>query len=133
MSIVTKATGYRQLATGQSRIALALILVAPLAYADTLIDPTRPAFAPVKSSSGVRSIGPSSRVTAIFQTGGRRVAVLDGRVVKAGDHVGDVVIHEILADGVRFTRGGRVELARLPKQAASVRSEVRKQSITAGE
>jgi hypothetical protein len=99
------------------------------AHAETLIDPTRPAFAQAKSSHVSRAIDPVSRVTAIFQTGGRRVAVIDGQVVKAGDRIGDVVIQEILVDGVRFTRGGRVEVARLPKPAVSVRSDARKPSI----
>jgi len=103
--------------------ALAFLLVAPLAHADVLIDPTRPANAPTKSSSAVRSIEAVARVTAIFKSGDRRVAVLDGRVVKAGDRIGDVVIQEVLADGVRYTRAGRVEIVRIPKQAAVVRSE----------
>jgi hypothetical protein len=103
------------------------------AYADALVDPTRPAFAPTKSSPTARSIDPVSRVTAIFQSGERRVAVIDGQVVKAGDRIGDVVIQEILVDGVRFMRGGRVEVARLPKPAVSVRSDARKASVRSGE
>lgn len=134
MSIVTKDTSSGLSATGQSRIALALMLAASCAHADALIDPTRPAFASTKSSSPMaRSVDPVARVTAIFQSGERRVAVFDGRVVKAGDRIGDVAIQEILADGVRFTRAGRVELARLPKQAASVRSEARKLGSMSGE
>jgi len=113
---------------------LLFLLFATLAHADVLIDPTRPAFALTKSSSPIaRSVDPVARVTAIFQSGERRVAVFDGRVVKAGDRIGDVAIQEILADGVRFTRAGRVELVRLPKQAAPVRSEARKLSSMSGE
>ncbi len=105
-------------------LLLLLLLTASAAHADTLIDPTRPAYAPTKSSSpAARSADPTTaRVTAVFQNGDRRVAVLDGRVVKVGDRVGDIVIQEVLADGVRYTRAGRVEVVRLPQQAAQVRS-----------
>jgi hypothetical protein len=111
-------------------VAVAFLLASSIdAHADALIDPTRPAFAPGKSSPVMRSVDPVSRVTAVFVTGQRRVAVIDGQVVKAGDRIGDIVIEEILADGVRFTRGGRVEVARLPKPAVSVRSDARKASV----
>jgi MSHA biogenesis protein MshK len=90
--------------------------------ADTLIDPTRPVHAPTKALSTVRGSEPVSRLTAIFQSNDRRVAVLDGRVVKVGDRIGDIVIQEILLDSVRYARAGRVEIVRLPKQAAAVRS-----------
>jgi hypothetical protein len=56
--------------------------------------------------------------------------VLDGRVVKNGDRIGDLVIQEISADSVRYTRAGRVEIARLPTQAAVVRNdEVRNDTV----
>jgi MSHA biogenesis protein MshK len=106
-----------------------MFVAASFAHADTLIDPTRPAFAQAKSSAVARSVDPTSSLTAIFLSGERRVAVLDGKVVKAGDRVGDIVIQEISADSVRFTRAGRVESARLPKQAASVRSDAGKQRM----
>jgi MSHA biogenesis protein MshK len=97
-----------------------LLLAASFAYADSLIDPKRPANLPARTGV-VRDAEPSSRVTAVFLANGRRVAVLDGRVVKQGDRFGDLVIEEVLADGVRFTRGGRSEVARLPRQDARVR------------
>lgn len=102
---------------------LALLLNISCAHADTLVDPTRPVSVPTRSASPVRVIEQASRVTAIFQFGERRVAVLDGRVVKAGDRIGDIVVQEILSDGVRLLHAGRVEIARLPKLAASVRRE----------
>jgi MSHA biogenesis protein MshK len=99
---------------------VAAVFVTPLSYAETLIDPTRPANAPTRAV--VASSGEAAaRVSAVFQTGGRRVAVLDGKVVKAGDRIGDAIVQEVMTDGVRLSRGGRIEVARLPKQAASVR------------
>ena len=139
MSILRRAMGYGLRAMGLTRGAscvahhasrlFVLLFVAPLVHADALIDPTRPAFAPTKSAAVTHATEAASHVTAIFQTGGRRVAVIDGRVVKDGDRFGDVAIQEILADGVRITRAGRVEVVRLPKQAAPVRSDARKESI----
>jgi MSHA biogenesis protein MshK len=108
---------------------LALVIGISYAKADTLIDPTRPANAPTKSGPVVRVVEPTSRLTAIFQSGDRRVAVLDGRVVKNGDRIGELVIQEILPDSVRYVRAGRVETARLPKQAAAVRS-ARKDAVS---
>jgi len=111
-----------------SCIALALVIGISYAKADTLIDPTRPANAPIKVGTAVRGVD-SARLTAIFQTGDRRVAVLDGRVVKTGDRIGDIVIQEISPDSVRYVRAGRSETARLPKQAAVVRS-TRKDTVS---
>jgi MSHA biogenesis protein MshK len=105
-----------------SCVLLALAVGIAYARADTLIDPTRPANAPAKATA-VRGVEPVSLLTAVFKSGDRRVAVLDGRVVKDGDRIGDIVIQEISADSVRYTRAGRVAIARLPKQAALVRNE----------
>jgi len=109
-------------AVRQSCLLIVLAIGIAYAKADTLIDPTRPASAPTKSAV-VRAAEPVSQLTAIFKSGDRRVAVLDGRVVKDGDHIGDIVIQEISADRVRYTRAGRVEIARLPTQAAVVRHD----------
>ena len=91
------------------------------ASADTLIDPMRPISAPSKAAPAARAEPRAARVSAIIVNDGRRVAVFDGRVVKAGDKVGDIVIHEILIDGVRFSRGAHSEVARLPRQTVVVR------------
>jgi hypothetical protein len=100
--------------------AMLLVLsVVSSVHADSLTDPMRPANLPARS--GVVSDTAAARVTAVFLANGRRVAVLDGRVVKQGDRFGDLTIQEVLADGVRYSRGGRSEIARLPRQDARVR------------
>jgi len=81
----------------------------------------RPMFATTKSPSA-KPVESGVRVTGIFSKGDRRVAVVNGQVVKAGDRVGDVLVKEVSADGVKYERAGRIEVARLPKQAAQVRS-----------
>ena len=103
-----------------SRILPLMTLATSLAHADTLIDPTRPI---ASKSAPVRNVEHIAQVTAIFHSGKRCVAVLDGKVVKAGDRIGDITIQEITTEGVRYARAGRVEFARLPKQAAAVRRD----------
>ena len=112
------------MAVGRIGTASGLLFVAfgaRLALGDALIDPTRPISAPSKATPTARAEPRAARVSAVIVNGGRRVAVFDGRVVKAGDKVGDIVIHEILTDGVRFSRGAQTEVARLPKQTIVVR------------
>src|SRR5689334_8682365 len=104
-----QATGHRLPAAG-IQIALTIIVTSSLSFAADLVDPTRPPVTAHKANSSaapVQAEGP--RVTAIIQTGDRRVAVFHGQVVKVGDRVGDMYIEAIVAEGVRYRRGGRVE------------------------
>jgi MSHA biogenesis protein MshK len=110
-------------------LALGSVAHADNAVNSTLTDPMRPAFASTKSAASARPAEAAVRLTAIFKTGEHRVAVIDGKVVKSGDRIGDLQVQEILADSVRYTRGGRSETARLPSQAATVRSNTRKDGI----
>lgn len=111
-------------------LTMALTIAAP-SSADSLGDPMRPAGAKAAASSSVRGAPRGSRVTAIFTSGERRVAVFDGRVVRAGDRVGDAVILDVLSDGVRFAQSGRIEIVRLPKQSVVVRRERANESKSA--
>jgi hypothetical protein len=119
-----KTTSYGLRATGV-KVALAVIAVTSVSSAADLVDPTRPPAAARKAPlSSVSAPAEGPRVTAIIQTGDRRVAVFHGQVVKAGDRVGDMFIESVSAEGVRYRRAGRVEFARLPKQAAVVRRNI---------
>ncbi len=109
----------RSIAAIAMAAAMALSVVV---RADELVDPTRPANA--RRSASKEFVPQGSRVSAIFLSGKRRVAVFDGKVVKAGDRVGEVFIETITADGVRYRYEGRVEFAALPKQAATVRRSI---------
>ena len=55
---------------------------------------------PAKSVSAARR--PTPVVTSILFSGGRRVARVDGRIVRAGDRVADAVVHSIERDAVIF-------------------------------
>lgn len=78
---------------------------------NALADPTRPA-----SATEPVAAGPASgelRVQAIVIRGDSRVAVVDGRVVRAGDRIANVLIEEVTPDGVRYSHDGQSRFARL--------------------
>ncbi len=87
------------------------LLLANAAQAQTFRDPMRPpGSAPAKSTV--------ARVAALklqgVITGAVRVAIVNGRLVKAGDEVAGARIVEVLAGGVRYTRAGREQTLMLP-------------------
>ncbi|HZF17101.1 MAG TPA: hypothetical protein VE046_14275 [Steroidobacteraceae bacterium] len=100
------------------RTFAALLLVASTVAADPLSDPTRPYS--VRRTAGARAISEYS-VSAVFTSAARRVAIVNGKVVTAGDRLGDVQIVEILADGVRYERHGRLYTIRIASLAMKVR------------
>ena len=96
-------------------LALLLLGACACARGGDLQDPMRPpgrapAMRTVAAPAAIRLEGVISGAT--------RVAIVNGRVVAAGDVVNGATILEILADGVRFTRGGRVQTLMLPGERA---------------
>jgi hypothetical protein len=77
-------------------------------------DPMRPPTAATASVEGQRPRLVPTQVTALFISGERRAAVVDGRLVRVGERSGLCQVEEILEDGVRcrFPRGVRVVRAR---------------------
>jgi len=103
---------------------LATLLLSMTAHAATaagLADPTRPATA--KAVSAVTE-ATGVRVEAIMNSSGRPLAIVNGKVVRAGDAVGAIRIDEILSNGVRFTRDGRSQVAYVGRQTLQVRHNV---------
>ncbi len=97
-----------------------VLLVAPiLANAqETLRDPTRPWSARTVAPVGtVTSTGVTGfRVTAIFTSDRRRVAVVNGQRVSEGDTVDGATVVEILTDDLRLDLNGKTITSRvLPK------------------
>jgi hypothetical protein len=101
------------------RTAAALLLVAGAVVAGPLADPTQPYN--VKRTPGARVVTEYS-VSAVFTSAERRVAIVNGKVVRAGDRLGDVQIIEVLADGVRYERHGRQYTIRIASLAMKVRT-----------
>jgi len=103
-------------------MALLLALGAP-AGADALADPTRPPRAPRGQPVEPRG---QVRVEAILRSADRQLAIVNGKVVRAGDRVSGVLIDEILKDGVRYVRDGQIHTALLRPAAIPVRQVAEK-------
>ncbi len=85
-------------------IVASLLAVRALSAAEALVDPTRPASAAatpagVADASGVH-------VQAVFVRPGGSTAIVNGQLVRAGDHIGGVSIEAVTAAGVRYTQAG---------------------------
>ena len=102
---------------------LATLLISLSAHAaatDRLQDPTRPS----NAKEIVRQAPQGVRLEAILHSEDRLIAIVNGKIVRAGDRLGDTRIDEISADSIRYTRAGRSEIARLAPKHISVRSNV---------
>jgi sRNA-binding protein len=97
-----------------------------LANAQSITDPMRPANAPRVAAGPTRSVAPVAvqRLTAVFFNGVRRIAVVDGRVVKEGDRLSDGVVAEITADSVRVQRAAQMHTLKLPKSVVPMRVRI---------
>jgi hypothetical protein len=106
--------------------SLFLLAVAKIASAQTFRDPMRPAGA---APAAARAGAPAAlRLEGVID-GAQRVAIVSGRVVHAGDVVNGTTVLEVLRNGVRLSRAGKVQLLTLPAEPlpGSVRvAEVKK-------
>jgi len=94
-------------------------LGAPVAGGD-LHDPTRP---PTAQATRIMH-GPliaEPRVSAIFLSGTRKVAIVNDRLVKVGDTLGDFVIDEITSTGVHYRSAGHLKFIALPSAHEALR------------
>jgi hypothetical protein len=91
---------------------LPIVLFAAVAGADGLKDPTRPP-APVVPAARAAAQITLPRVSAVFISSTRRVAIFNDQPVHVGDHIGIYLIREINADGVRYTASGHTAYAPL--------------------
>jgi hypothetical protein len=88
--------------------------------ADALVDPTRPVSAHVAPESQPESA--AVHVQAIVSRAESRVAIVNGKVVRAGDHLGSISIQEVTAEGVRYLQHGQSNFARVPGARLLVRN-----------
>jgi len=101
-------------------LALAAALVgalaaAPAAADSALPDPTRPA---VQRSATAQAPAPRWHLESTLVSPERRLAVIDGRMVRAGDRLGDAQVLEIGPDQVTLRSDERiVHLRLLPAEA----------------
>ncbi len=104
---------------------LGSMLFATVGVAQTFRDPMRPAGA---APAPTRSVSATPRLEGVIQ-GPTRVAIVSGRLVQAGDVVNGATVLEVLPNGVRLSRAGKVQLLQLPAEPmpGSVRvAEVKK-------
>ncbi|HEY8539996.1 MAG TPA: hypothetical protein VIL28_14095 [Steroidobacteraceae bacterium] len=102
--------------------AFALGLIAALASAnstadDRLVDPTRPPM--FKTPEPTRQS--ALKLEAVLSSGTTRVAIVNGKLVRAGDRIGAAHITEILAHGIRYTLNGRAHELHLGTYALPVK------------
>ena len=81
------------------------------APAGDLKDPTRPPAALAAAAAAVKPVLP--RVTAVFVSADRQVAIFNDQPVRVGDSVGKYRIDAITAEGVRYTSDGHSAFAAL--------------------
>jgi hypothetical protein len=98
-----------------------LSLTAKAAFAERLADPTRPATAKA-AVSGERT--ETLRLEAIMRSADGNVAIVNGKVVRAGDRVGPVRIEAVEQDGIRYLRDGQSHTMRLQPRSIPVRQNV---------
>ena len=109
---VTKVSNSRVLPA----LGLALSLAWPGAQAQALDDPTRPPaalWAPASAAPVVAARPQLQSVLISTRPGGRRLAVIDGQVVRVGSKVGNAVVMEIHDTSVLLRRGKSLETFKL--------------------
>ncbi|HEU4780121.1 MAG TPA: hypothetical protein VFS58_09585 [Steroidobacteraceae bacterium] len=88
------------------------LLLAASAQAQNVRDPMRPPGATPAASSRPR-VSTTLKLEGVI-SGSVRVAIINGRLVRTGDEVAGARILEILHDGVRYSRAGKVQSLLLP-------------------
>jgi MSHA biogenesis protein MshK len=105
-------------------LAVLLLAMSSQTLADRLADPTRP---PQASRGQDAEMRPGVRVEAILRSADRRLAIVNGRIVRAGDNVNGMQVEEILVDGIRYMRDGQTHIVRLRPAAMPVRLNDRRE------
>jgi MSHA biogenesis protein MshK len=92
-----------------------LFAAANSAGAQAVQDPTRPPQALIKPVAGAASAGAPQLQSILVARGpgGRRVAVIDGNMVRIGDMVGGARVTGMTASSVQLQRGGKRETLKM--------------------
>jgi hypothetical protein len=101
-------------------IAVSVLTAQAFGATETLVDPTRPASvaatpAAMEEASGVH-------VQAVFVRSDSCFAIVNGRLVKAGDHIANISIEAVTAVGVRYTQAGHPGFAAVHTTTLEVRA-----------
>ena len=93
--------------------ALCILLLVGIARGGELRDPMRPAGAPAAAAASRPAPVYSLKLEGVI-AGTQRVAIINGRLVRAGDTIAGAKILEVFAQGVRYERAGKVQMLTLP-------------------
>ena len=99
-------------------LTLAFMVSQGFGAPEGLVDPTRPTTTTGHSDT-THACGVC--VEAIVTRKEGSFAVVNGRVVRAGDRLSDISIEEITPDGVEYLRGGHRGFARLHQESSDPR------------
>jgi MSHA biogenesis protein MshK len=94
-----------------------------MVQAADLADPTRPASMPLATTPAAVSsaaVG-TLKLEAIVHSNERRLAIVNGKLLRVGERLGDVRIEAISNDAVHYSRAGRSHTLQLAEQAIQVR------------
>ena len=111
-------SGFRVLAL----CALVAVAVAGRVFAGELRDPMRPAGA--RPAPTVRAAPLHALKLEGVIAGESRVAIINGRLVRAGDVIAGARILEVFAHGVRYERGGKIQTLTLAVTPANTNVRV---------
>src|SRR5688572_28356741 len=105
---------FRVLSARRTSLSLtALLAIGAVTHAETLRDPTRP----VTAREVTQNADNGLQLEAIMGSGARRLAIVNGKIVREGDRIGAALIEEIGSDSIRYIRNGRSETARIVKNS----------------
>jgi hypothetical protein len=107
--------------THGAMLGAAALLAASMASAEPPHDPTRPATL-VSNAKASHVNGAPLRLEAVLRSGGWRLAIVNGRIVREGERVSNAVITEISVDSIRYTYAGRDHAATLATRKLVVRT-----------
>lgn len=96
-------------------LCAALLLFSATGLTGELRDPMRPAGAPTAARPApVYSL----KLEGVI-AGGKRVAIINGRLARPGDVIAGARILEVFATGVRYERAGKIQTLTMPVVHAS--------------
>lgn len=103
-------------AAAQRWFLLTLALMASQGFGapEGLVDPTRPSTSAGHSAAASHACGVCVEAIITRQEGS--FAVVNGRVVRAGDRLSDISIEEVTPEGVKYLQAGHRGFARLHQE-----------------
>jgi hypothetical protein len=94
-------------------LCLALAATGAVTRAEGFRDPMRPAGTAPAAASQARQPDHSLKLEGVI-AGTRRVAIVNGRLVRTGDVIAGARIVDVLATGIRYERAGKTQTLTLP-------------------